>query len=339
MSFRAVARFVAVRLLNVPRLPRLAVDADGRDVIVCCNSFYTVVERVDVRGARSVVRVCVVRGDVTSFTYQGPDGESPIEWPIRFLNSFDALVFVSRTTQANWVPLIRPEIRSYLLPNAIDEDEIDAVLAEPIASLRQRLRLDPTDFHVVVVGSIQTRKGQRIFADIAERLVARIPNVQVHFVGVVSATFGGNEVAARLRAAGHGRFHVHGHREDVLALLRCADVAACVSHSEAFPRSVAEYLAMGKATVSTRVAGADEMVTPDVGRLIDIGSEEQLLAVLTELHEDAALRERLGRAARDRYFALYSAAAQQDTFDGIFADIEQQFIRPPEARQATVSGS
>src|SRR5688572_22745182 len=69
-SFRALVRFFAIRLINLPR-PRVAtIDADGDAVLIICNSFTTLLDRVQIRDAGFVSRACVVRGDTDSFDFQ-----------------------------------------------------------------------------------------------------------------------------------------------------------------------------------------------------------------------------------------------------------------------------
>jgi glycosyltransferase involved in cell wall biosynthesis len=323
---RALARAVAIRLINLRRRRTATVDARGNDVLVVCNSFYTILDRVRIVNARSVRRACVVRGDVNSFEYQGfgeDAATNPLRAPLAFLHEFDALVFVSQTTKRNWERLLaRPQGR-FLLPNAIDETEVDGLLARSREEVRRELGWAPGEFHVVVVGSLQKRKGQDVFVPAAEALGARMPNARVHFVGVISPPFGGVEMADALRKADLVCYTVHGHRDDALTLVHAGDVAVMVSHSEAFPRSVAEYMALGKAIVTTPVAGADEMVIDgETGLLIPMADPEALVAALARVAGDPALRDRLGTAARARYLTEYAMTSQARRFGEIFDAID-----------------
>ena len=194
---RPLARAVAIRLINLRRRRTATIDARDDDVLVVCNSFYTILDRVRIVNARSVRRACVVRGDVNSFEYQGFGEDAaidPLRAPLAFLHEFDALVFVSQTTKRNWERLLaRPQGR-FLLPNAIDETEVNGLLARPREELRRELGWAPDEFHVVVVGSLQKRKGQDVFVPATELLRTRMPNARVHFVGVISPPFGADEM-------------------------------------------------------------------------------------------------------------------------------------------------
>lgn len=326
-SFSALARYFGIRLFNMAR-PRVAViDGKGGDVLVICNSFIGYLDCLRVTNARAVRMVCVVRGDTDSFNFQSFSAEeerqSPLHGPLAFLNRFDAYVFVSTRTRDNWTRLLGGQHEAYLLPNAIDEREVNELLARPVDAVRAELCMEPEAFHVVVVGSIQKRKGQDIFALAADALRQALPNVRVHFVGGVSPRWGGTVMVQALEASGGDRYRIHGHREDALKFVRAADVAVMVSHSEAFPRTVAEYMAMGSAIVSTPVAGADEMVLHgETGLIVPIGDHDALVTALVAVATDSATRQRLGEAARRRYYSEYSAASQEDRFTEIFQRID-----------------
>jgi glycosyltransferase involved in cell wall biosynthesis len=326
MSVRAMIRAIGIRVLNLPRPAVATIDAGGDDALIVCNSFSALPARIRVRNARTTRSICVVRGDTNSFDFQGFGGQvdaDPLREPLAFLESFDGLVFVSSTTQKNWKALIRKPQRHYLLPNAIDEREVNALLGQPRDGARASLGWKADDLHLVVVGSLQRRKGQDVFVGAAPALLAALPNVYVHFVGVVSPPFGGIEMAQSLQQAGGDRYIVHGHREDALTLVHAGDVAVCVSHSEAFPRSVAEYMALGKAIVTTPVAGADEMVIDgQTGVLVPPADAEALTRTLVAIARDPARREALGNAARARYLAEYSIPMQTQRFGEIFTDFD-----------------
>lgn len=322
-----LARYFGVRLLNLPRPHQTVFDGQSDDVLIVCNSFVGFLDGLRVVHARNVRMVCVVRGDVNSFDFQsfgGSEGSgSVLDGPLAFLERFDAHVFVSTRTKENWAKHLGGGHEAYLLPNAIDEAEVIELSARPVEEVRAELQMDPRDFHVVVVGTIQTRKGQDVFARAAGALMQALPNVRVHLVGGASPRWGGQEMVAALRDSGRDRYVIHGHREDALKFVRAADVAALVSYSEAFPRTVAEYMAMGKAIVSTPVAGADEMVLHGkTGLLVSVGDHAGLVDALASLAADAELRSRLGEAARRRYFAEYSAKCQESRFNSIFEQIE-----------------
>jgi glycosyltransferase involved in cell wall biosynthesis len=90
-------------------------------------------------------------------------------------------------------------------------------------------------------------------------------------------------------------------------LLAESDIYVLPSHNEGLPMSVLEAMAMHQPVVTTRVGGIPELVSDGVdGLLIDASDQDALANALSTLLGDAALRGRLGQAARDRIEARYS---------------------------------
>jgi glycosyltransferase involved in cell wall biosynthesis len=80
---------------------------------------------------------------------------------------------------------------------------------------------------------------------------------------------------------------------------RRAAVVVCPSRSEGFGVVCAEAMAHGKAVVASAVGGLEELVSHGrTGLLVEPGNPQALRSAIAELLGDAALRRRLGRAAR-----------------------------------------
>jgi glycosyltransferase involved in cell wall biosynthesis len=88
--------------------------------------------------------------------------------------------------------------------------------------------------------------------------------------------------------------------DGVAALYRGAVVVACPSRWEGLPLVCLEAMATGCAVVAAAVDGIPEAITPgETGLLVPSEDAEALTAALVELLDDPALRERLGRRARE----------------------------------------
>lgn len=107
-------------------------------------------------------------------------------------------------------------------------------------------------------------------------------------------------LAARLDLAGRIRFL--GYRADPAPILAAAQVFVLSSRSEAMPRSVLEAMRAGLPVAATRVGGLPEAIDNEKnGVLTPRNDAAALESALGALIRDAALRERLGRAARHTY--------------------------------------
>ena len=120
----------------------------------------------------------------------------------------------------------------------------------------------------------------------------RLPDATLLVVG------DGEERARLERLAGDRvRFLGAQPREQVLRVLRAADVAVLSSRWENFPHVLVEALAVGTPVVATAVGGVPEIVEDGVnGLLVPAEDPEALAAALRRVLEEPGLRDRLAAA-------------------------------------------
>jgi glycosyltransferase involved in cell wall biosynthesis len=83
-------------------------------------------------------------------------------------------------------------------------------------------------------------------------------------------------LAERLGIAGRVQFAGRKSREEVPCWMSAADLLALPSSSEGFGLVLAESIACGRPVVATRCGGPEDIVTPEVGRLVPCGCPEAL---------------------------------------------------------------
>jgi glycosyltransferase involved in cell wall biosynthesis len=92
-----------------------------------------------------------------------------------------------------------------------------------------------------------------------------------------------------------------GHVEDMPALFRFVDVVALPSYREGLPKGLIEAGASALALITTDVPGCREVVTDGIdGLLVPAKDGAALARAIARLHDDPALRRRLGVAAREK---------------------------------------
>jgi glycosyltransferase involved in cell wall biosynthesis len=110
--------------------------------------------------------------------------------------------------------------------------------------------------------------------------------------------------------------------EAVLAELAAADVYALTSHEEGISNGALEAMAAGLPVVTTRAGGMAEVVRDGrEGFVVHTRDLEALAARLGELLGDAALRERMGRAARRRAEQELSLERQATIFEQLYRSV------------------
>lgn len=163
---------------------------------------------------------------------------------------------------------------------------------------------------VVTVGRLVPRKGY----DTVIQALAQLPDTELLIAGGPrAAELGRHPEAARLRdgaeeAGVADRVRLVGRvsRAGMPALIRSADVVACVPWYEPFGMVPLEAMACGVPVVASAVGGLTDTVLPGVnGALVPPRAPAGLAAALGSILSDRDLRVRLGRAGRERATAGY----------------------------------
>ena len=193
-----------------------------------------------------------------------------------------------------------PDWQVVTIPNAVDARRVAS--SADRASVRSRLGI-PSDAGVVLsLGALTWEKDPMTHLRAMAPVLARHGHA-MHLIAGHGPLRTELETAVQ-RLALQGRVRLLGSRSDVSDLLVAADVLLFASRTEGMPAIVIEAGMAGLAVAGYAVAGAAEVVEPDVtGLLVSRGNLPLLTAAVSTLLEDHARRTAMGRAARARCLA------------------------------------
>lgn len=226
-------------------------------------------------------------------------------------------IAVSRAVAADAAKVL-PGVRVEVIPNAVDltrfapgpGDDLDALAGLP-----------PAPAGTVRVGLVATYarwKGHLTFLDAARQIAdaPSVPPVRWYVVGGPIYRTAAQFTEAELRAAAAERALTDRvgfipFRDDPAGVYRALDVVMHASTlPEPFGLTVAEAMACGRAVVVSAAGGAAERFTDGQDGLgVSPGDAAGLAAAVAKLAGDAALRTRLGAAARETAAARFDAVA------------------------------
>jgi glycosyltransferase involved in cell wall biosynthesis len=113
-----------------------------------------------------------------------------------------------------------------------------------------------------------------------------------------------------------------GYQEDVAQFYAAFDALVLPSSNEGTPVSAIEALAAGRPVVATRVGGVPDVVDEGKdGFLVEPGATDELADRLGQLARDPELRERMGRAGRERVLPRYAVDRLVDDVDRLYRSL------------------
>jgi len=179
-----------------------------------------------------------------------------------------------------------------------------------------------------VGGGDATRKGVAQLIDAFELIRKQSPSddLQLVLAGKIS-----EKSIERLRRIGCAYCLGFVRSEQLAALYASADISIVPSSWESFGFTVLEAMASGLAVIGGRAGGIKEQIVHgESGILIDITDDEvihrpdageRIASAVRMLAADTALRERLGRAARQRALTHFSELRLGAELTDIFRDV------------------
>ena len=190
---------------------------------------------------------------------------------------------------------------------AVIRDGIDPALLDVApAHLRAELGLPNDALLVGVLASLEDHKDHRTLLSAWQSVERAQPSAHLLLAG--DGTLRG-ELTAMARTLALHNVHFLGFRRDAPAVLRALDVYTLSSKLEGLGSSIIEAQWCGLPVVATSAGGIPELIEHDhTGLLVPVGDVSALAAALLRMLGDAALRQRLGAAARAAADPAWTAA-------------------------------
>jgi glycosyltransferase involved in cell wall biosynthesis len=238
----------------------------------------------------------------------------------------DAFVAVSPEDRRRMVEIERvPEERIRLVLNAVPAH------APTGKDVRAELGISPDAPVVVAVGRIRAQKAFDFLVEVAAGLRDELPGLRVLIAGDADP---GLDDALRAQVGALGLAStvlLLGRRDDVADLLETADVAVLSSDYEGAPLAAMEYMAAGKAIVSTDVGGVPALIDDGVhGLLVPPRDRRAMTAAIGSLLRDPERAHALGRAAAERHRTSFALEAMVARVEALY---EELFARSARARR------
>lgn len=180
-----------------------------------------------------------------------------------------------------------------------DGIDVEKIQHRPVIDLHAEYWLPHGVPVIVNVGALVGHKGQKYLIDAMPLVLREVPDA--HLI-----IFGEGELRAPLekqikQLSLAKRVLLPGFREDVMSLMKSADLFVMSSVTEGLGSAVLDAMAMGHAVVGTTAGGIPEAVVPEeTGLLVEPADPKALSAAIVRLLKDGELRQQFGNAGRAR---------------------------------------
>ncbi|MEO5819962.1 MAG: glycosyltransferase, partial [Vicinamibacteraceae bacterium] len=183
--------------------------------------------------------------------------------------------------------------------------------------LRRELGLPPDTPLVGIVARLVPVKAHEIFLQAAKAIAPVRPDIVFLVVGDGERRA---ELEGLARAAGlASRVRFLGWRADLDRLYADLDVVVLTSKNEGSPVALIEAMAAGRAVVSTRAGGVEDVVTDgETGVIVPIGDASAVARAIVDLIEDPHRAARLGAAARASVVGRFGSGRLVGDIDALY---------------------
>jgi glycosyltransferase involved in cell wall biosynthesis len=205
------------------------------------------------------------------------------------------------------------------LHNGIETPVVDALPEEQRHRLLASLGVPPDAVTLATVGRHSEQKGYPYLLSAFAALRRERPHDPTWLVLLGDGELRGELEAQAAREGAGDRIVFAGFRDNVGDLLRALDIVAFSSLFEGLPIALLEAMAAGRALVVSDIPGNLDAVRPNTEALVvPTGEVEGLHHALERITTDAALRRRLGEAARQRFLDEFTAEAMVGRYEELY---------------------
>lgn len=201
--------------------------------------------------------------------------------------------------------------------NAVDPSRFESNLSRSEARFRLGI---PPDAHVVsMIAVLRPDKAHDILLQAARIIVRRFPGTVFLMLGDGPRRPVLEHMASEFGLSNHVRFL--GFQRQLGDILAAVDIHVLSTYprQETLSVAVIEAMSAGIPQVCSRVGFMDEIVIPGrTGFLVNVGNPDDLAEKLLLLIEDSALREKMGREARNLVLQNLTVNRMAGEFEKLF---------------------
>jgi glycosyltransferase involved in cell wall biosynthesis len=203
--------------------------------------------------------------------------------------------------------------------SAIEEEPfLNPISPQQRNDFRKKYDIPDNAIVLVTIARLFHLKGHNYIIESAKELAGRFENVIWLFVGDGILRYRLQNQIAELGLSDKFRFTGLLPVEQMPLVIQSSDILVHCSLREGLARVLPQAMLCGKPAISFDIDGANEVVNPDTGRLVEPENVEQLTDACAELIADENLRTKLGSNGRGFVKEKFSPKTMIDTIEKIY---------------------
>lgn len=225
---------------------------------------------------------------------------------IEYQQYIDVVSSDNEKTAKSFIRKLNKDARLKVIPNGIDSEHEFSQELFNRESQRKELGLDSDDMAVFFVGRLSSEKNPDVFIRAAKKLLKQPGTDKIKFYVIGDGPMR-PAVDRLLYGVDEGRIRYLGYQSEVARFLSAADVFVLPSSIEGFPLSILEAMAMRVVVVASNVGAIPDVIQQGRnGYIIEPGSVDDIVKVVSELSIDRHTLEKVKQAGRIDVDTLYS---------------------------------
>ncbi|ACB53906.1 glycosyl transferase, group 1 [Crocosphaera subtropica ATCC 51142] len=254
-----------------------------------------------------------------------PPKSETLDWAIKIMNQYKALIFVSSRCRDEWSSLIDvSNKRISYIPNCCKEDEIKKITSVTKEKTKEKLSLSLKDFVAVCVASLQPRKNQTLLLDVFPKLIQIVPNLKLYLIGPISLNPSwAKSLLKTIKVKGFSnQIQYLGSKENAKEFIYAADVLLLPSLAEAMPCVILEAMALKTPIIASEVDGIPELIENEsTGFLFSPKDPQTLVEAFKKMANNLEETQKYTDNAYHKYWQEFSQSKQIERYHRFLANL------------------
>lgn len=199
---------------------------------------------------------------------------------------------------------------------------IEEIRAKVNSALCKKELFGSNEFIVGSIGRFERQKGYHLFIQAAEIVAKKIPGIRFVLIGRGSLK---GSLQNQVHEAGLDNFFsIMDYRQNVFDYLDKFDIMVSSSLWEGVPYAILEALALGKPTIAftSKLSGVNEIFDSGInGFLIEEDYVNRLAELITLLHDDKALYQKISNSALEQIKKKFSESVMVNKTESLYRNL------------------